>query len=134
MKCNAPKKHIDRLNTWYKAPSRNSWRLLPEYEKEAIIKELEEQMNKALDKEVAEVQDIWIKLACILLHEIYGFGEERLLRFIAAWDRIYRRNARIETKSEQKEWLDMEMSKCFPKTGFPQFRIDRLKEKGNEGN
>lgn len=134
MKCNAPKKHVDRLNTWYRAPSRNSWRLLPEYEKEAIIKELEEQMNKALDKEVAEVQDIWIKLACILLHETYGFGEERLLRFIAAWDRVYRRNARIETKSEQKEWLDAEMVKCFPKTGFPQFRIDRLKEKGNERN
>lgn len=132
MKCNTPKKHVDRLNTWYRAPSRNSWRLLPEYEKEAIIKEFEEQMNKALDKEVAEVQDIWIKLACILLRETYGFDEEQLLQFIASWDRVYRRNARIETKSEQKEWLDTEMVKCFPETGFPQFRIDRLKEKGNE--
>ena len=117
MKCNLPK----------------SWHQLPQYEKDAIQAALDKQLNYLLDKEEAEVQEIWIKLACILLHETYGFGEERLLRFIAAWDRVYRRNARIQTKSEQTEWLDAEMAKCFPKTGFPQIRIDRLKEKAEEG-
>ena len=110
-----------------------SWHRLPQREKDAIQAEFDKQLNYLIDKEEAEVQEIWIKLACILLHETYGFGEERLLRFIAAWDRVYRRNARLETKSEQKEWLDAEMAKCFPKTGFPQFRIDRLKEKTEEG-
>lgn len=118
MKCNLPK----------------SWNQLPKSEKDLIQAELNKQLNLLVDKEEAEVQEIWIKLACILLHENFGFGEERLLRFIAAWNKIYRRNGRVQTKSEQTAWLDGEMAKCFPKCGFPQFRIDRLKEKtGNEG-
>jgi hypothetical protein len=106
-----------------------TWNQLPQREKDAIENELNKQLNYLINKEEAELQDIWIKLACIILHDTYGFGEERLLRFIAMWDRVYRRNARIPTKSEQTEWLSAEMKKCFPKTGFPQARIDRLKEK-----
>lgn len=118
MKCNLPR----------------SYHQLPQSEKDLIQAEFDKQLNYLIDKEEAEVQDIWIKLACMLLHDTYGFGEKRLLRFIAAWDRVYRRNERMQTQSEQKAWLDAEMAKCFPKTGFPQFRIDRLKEKIDERN
>ena len=113
MKCNLPK----------------SFNQLPKAEQEAIQDALNEQLNHLVDKEEAEVQEIWIKLACILLHENFGFGEQRLMRFIAAWNRVYRRNERIQTKAEQTAWLDAEMAKCFPKIGFPQHRIDKLKEK-----
>lgn len=113
MKCNLPK----------------SFHQLPQAEKDTIQQALNEQLNHLLDKEEAEVQEIWIKLACILLHEQFGFGEQRLSRFIIAWNRIYNRNARTQTKSEQTAWLEEEMKKCFPKNGFPQCRIDRLKEK-----
>jgi hypothetical protein len=57
------------------------------------------------------------------------FGEDRLNRFIAAWNKTYRRNARTGSTSAQTAWLGAEMAKCFPKFGFPQSRIDRLKEK-----
>lgn len=113
MKCNLPR----------------SWDQLPKAEKELIQAEFNKQLNHLIDKEEAEVQEIWIKLACILLHETFGFGEERLCRFIAAWNKIYRRNARLQTKAEQTAWLDSEMKKCFPKFDFPQNRIDSLKEK-----
>lgn len=113
MKCNLP----------------TSFNKLPKSERELIQNALNEQLNHLVDKEEAEVQEIWIKLACILLHETFGFGEERLCRFIAAWNKIYRRNARTQTKSEQTAWLDDEMKKCFPKYGFPQHRIDSLKDK-----
>ena len=113
MKCNMPK----------------SFNQLPKSERELIQNALNQQLTHLVDKEEAEVQEIWIKLACINLHETFGFGEERLLRFIAAWNRIYRRNERLQTKAEQTAWLDAEMAKCFPKCGFPQNRIDRLKEK-----
>ena len=113
MKCNLPR----------------SYNQLPQAEKDAIQEAFNEQLNHLLDKEEAEVQEIWIKLACILLHENFGFGEQRLSRFIIAWNRIYNRNARTQTKSEQTAWLDAEMKKCFPKNGFPQCRIDHLKEK-----
>ena len=113
MKCNIPK----------------SFYQLPKAEQDAIQNALNEQLNHLLDKEEAEVQEIWIKLACILLHEQFGFGEERLGRFIAGWHRVYRRNERLANKEEQTAWLDAEMKKCFPKYGFPQRRIDSLKEK-----
>ena len=102
---------------------------LPKTERDAIQNALNDQLNYLVDKEEAEVQEIWIKLACILLHENFGFGEQRLCRFIIAWNRIYNRNARTQTKPEQTAWLDAEMKKCFPKNGFPQRRIDNLKDK-----
>lgn len=113
MKCNLPR----------------SFLRLPPAEKDAITEVLNEQLNTAISKGEAELQEIWIKLACILLHDTFGFGEERLNRFIAAWNKVYRRNERLQTKSEQTAWLDAEMQKCFPKFGFPQHRIDKLKEK-----
>ena len=113
MKCNLPR----------------SYQSLPQREKDAITEVLSEQLNEAIYKEQAELQEIWIKLACINLHETYGFGEERLNRFIAAWNKVYRRNERTGSKAEQTEWLNKEMAKCFPKFGFPQHRIDKLKEK-----
>lgn len=113
MKCNLP----------------TSFHRLPQSEKDQIQQAFDKQLNYLIDKEEAEVQEIWIKLACILLHETFGFGEQRLDRFIVAWNRIYRRNARTQTKPEQTAWLESEMKKCFPKYGFPQRRIDSLKEK-----
>ena len=113
MKCNLP----------------TSFNKLPKSERDAIQDALNEQLNHLVDKEEAELQEIWIKLACILLHENFGFGEQRLDRFIIAWNRIYRRNARTGNKAEQTAWLEEEMKKCFPKNGFPQCRIDHLKEK-----
>ena len=68
MKCNLPR----------------SYNQLPQAEKDAIQEAFNEQLNHLLDKEEAEVQEIWIKLACILLHENFGFGEQRLSRFIIA--------------------------------------------------
>lgn len=113
MKCNLPR----------------SYQSLPQREKDAITEVLSEQLNEAINKEQAELQEIWIKLACINLHETFGFGEERLNRFIADWNKVYRRNERTGGKAEQTKWLNEEMAKCFPKFGFPQHRIDKLKEK-----
>ena len=72
MKCNIP----------------TSFNKLPKSERDAIQNALNEELNHLLDKEEAEVQEIWIKLACILLHEQFGFGEKRLGRFIAGWHRV----------------------------------------------
>lgn len=113
MKCNLPR----------------SFHQLPKAEKDAIQEALNEQLSHLVDKEEAEVQEIWIKLACINLHDNFGFDEVQLMQFVAMWNRIYSRNEKIQTKSEQTAWLDAEMAKCFPKFGFPQNRIDKLKEK-----
>ena len=113
MKCNLPR----------------SFTQLPKSERDAINNALNEQLDHLVDQEEAELQEIWIKLACINLHETFGFEEDQLFMFIAKWNRVYRRNERIQTKEEQTAWLEGEMKKLFPKCGFPQFRIDELKEK-----
>ncbi len=113
MKCNLPRSYLN----------------LPPAEKDVITDLFNEELNAAISKEEAELQEIWIKLACINLHETFGFGEDRLNRFIAAWNKTYRRNERTGSTSAQTAWLDAEMAKCFPKFGFPQHRIDKLKEK-----
>lgn len=113
MKCNLPRSYLN----------------LPPAEKDVITELFNEELNAAISKEEAELQEIWIKLACINLHETFGFGEDRLNRFIAAWNKTYRRNERTGSTPAQTAWLSAEMAKCFPKFGFPQHRIDKLKEK-----
>ena len=118
MKCNIPKQ--PKLpKTFYR---------LPGYEQKALTEAMNEHAYHLADLQLAETQEIWIKLACIILRS-HDFDEEEMLQFITEWKRIYSRNARIETKEEQTAWLEEEMKKCFPTCGFPQIRIDELKEK-----
>lgn len=116
MKCNLPK----------------SWDQLPQREKDIINKTMTDFAYDIVEKEQQDLQEIWIKLACSLLHDFFDFGEDDLLKFIAAWKRIYARNDRTEYKETQDAWLDEEMRKCFPTCGFPQLRIDELKNKGGK--
>lgn len=113
MKCNLPK----------------SWDQLPQKEKDAISKMMTDFAYDIIDKEEANVQEIWIKLNCINMRNC-GATEEDLLQYIAGWKRIYAKNARMKTKEEQAAWIEEEMKKCFPTCGFPQIRIDELKKKG----
>ena len=117
MKCNTPKPP--------KMPK--SWDQLRDYDRQIILKVLDETADDRADKKLADTQEVWIKMGCIILDEM-GLTEEQLLQFIAAWKRMYRRNQRIETKEEQTAWLDRELARCFQETGFPQFRIDEMKE------
>ena len=118
MKCNRPKPE--------KLPK--AWDRLPQYERDLIIRIMSETASETADKQLADTQEVWIKLCCILLHDRHDMDEEELLQFIADWKRMYRRNARIKTKEEQTAWLDTELARCFPSCGFPQFRIDEMKE------
>lgn len=116
MKCNLPPKK--------KLPK--AWNRLPDYERNTILEIMTETANENAQKQACDIQEIWIKLACMILHDSFEFTEADLHLFIAQWARAYARNRRIDTKEEQTEWLSKEMDKCFP-SGFPQFRIDRMK-------
>ena len=109
-----------------KANLPKSWYSLPPIEKRAIENLVKEEAFKIADRESEETQEIWIKLSCILLHDM-GLTEEELLRYIAGWKRMYRRNERCGNKEQQTVWLEKEMARCFP-GGFPQMRIDEMKK------
>lgn len=111
-----------------RANMHRSWWSLPKSERDALQKAMTEQVYNLLDEEEKEMQVTWIKLACIIDHQLFGHGEERQLRKIAAWKRMYRRQARFgDDKKARDEWLDAEMRKIFRKSGFPEMRIQEMK-------
>lgn len=115
-----------------KARVPRSWDTLPESEKKAINEYFTEQLNIALDKQEAELQHIWLKLACLLLHSAFKFGKSRCLMFLGNWMHIYRANARCKTAAEQTEWLDKEMTAIFGEDGYPEQFVKSLEEIGKD--
>ncbi len=109
---------------------RKSYKRLPPKEKEAIDKAIVEFIEKQVNHEEAELQKIWIQLACIILHETFGMGQKRLLLFIGNWKRIYKRNMKLGSKEAQDEFLKAEMDKIFGKDGYPYDFIDSLEKRG----
>ena len=109
---------------------RRSYLMLPPKEKkamdEAIVKFIEDRVNH----EEAELQKIWIQLACIILHDTFGMGQKRLLLFIGNWKRIYKRNQRLGSKEAQDAFLKAEMDKIFGEDGYPYDFIDSLEKRG----
>ena len=70
--------------------------------------------------------DIYIKMACLVLHDAFGFGESRLRAYIGNHKRLFHRQAKLVSKGEQLEYLDRRMAEIFKKDGFPQSFIDDM--------
>lgn len=105
-----------------------SWNKLSKNEKYVLQKVMTERVYDLVDEEEKQIQVTWMKMCCIVLHEVYGFGEIRLLRFIARWKRMYAKNKRYTTNESRDEWLDGEMKKLFKSCGFPDLRIQEMKD------
>ena len=70
--------------------------------------------------------DIYMKMACLVLHDAFGFGEKRLSMYIGNHKRLFERQAKLVSKGEQLEYLDRRMAEIFKKDGFPQKFIDDM--------
>lgn len=77
---------------------------LPQREKDAISKLLEDQLTERLNAEEAELQKVWIMLACVSLYEM-GVSKEDILVFIGSFKRIYRTIDKMKTKAEQEAYI-----------------------------
>ena len=110
-----------------KANLPRSWFSLPAREQEAIKAMLSERMEQLVNAEEAKMQKIWLKYACIALHEVFGFGEARLLSFLGTWRRIYKTNSKFKTEEEQTAWIDERINKIF-KGGYPTEFIDSFED------
>ncbi len=105
-----------------------SFNQLPQREKEIINQVMTEEVVKQVCHEQAELQKIWLQMACIVLHQNFGFGKKRCLLFLANWREMYRLNSRIEGKAEQESFLAGEIDKIFGKSGYPTEYVDKLEE------
>lgn len=111
MRCNIPKDVMDM------SPS----------QRQRIAKYYTQQAYNLADKEHERVQEVMIKGFCVITAQIFNATEEELLASIAEWKRLYRRLERLGTQEAQDAWLEEQTAPLFPKSGFPQFRIDELK-------
>ena len=111
-----------------KANVPRSYLNLPPKEKKAIDQVLVKWAEDQVNHEEAELQKIWLQMACIVLHEAFGFGQRRCLTFLGNWKRMYRRIAKIATKEEQDAFLKAEMDKIFGEGGYPYEFIDSLEK------
>lgn len=101
---------------------------LPQREKDIINETMTEEVQKQVDKNMAELQKLWLQFACIVLNRNFGFGKERCTLFLANWREVYRHNNKIPTKAEQTEYLAEEMNKIFGEGGYPKEFIEKLEK------
>ena len=111
-----------------KARLPRSWDRLPPKEKEIINQVMTDEVVRQVVHEQAELQKIWLKMACIVLHNNFGFGKDRCLLFLANWREMYRLNSKIEGRAEQERFLAEGIDKIFGKDGYPKDYIDKLEE------
>ena len=109
-----------------KARLPRSWDRLPPKEKEIINQVMTDEVVKQVVHEQAELQKIWLKMACIVLHRNFGFGRRRCMLFLANWREMYRQNSKIDGKAEQESFLAGEIDKIFRKEGYPTEYVEKL--------
>jgi hypothetical protein len=101
---------------------------LPEKEKKIISEVLEKQINEAVDHEEAQMQKSWIQLACMILHQSFGFSCDDCFAFIGNWKQMYRKIGKCKTNADRDEFLKNEMEKIFGVGGYPSEWVDSLEE------
>lgn len=79
-----------------------------------------------LEKDSRVMLDIYMKMACLVLHDAFGFGEKRLTMFIGNHKRLFHRQAKLVQRGEQLKYLNQRMTEIFKKDGFPQKFVDDL--------
>lgn len=85
-----------------------------------------EAAENMLERDQRIMLDIYMKMACLVLHDAFGFGEKRLSMYIGNHKRLFERQVKLVSKGEQLEYLDRRMAEIFKKDGFPQKFIDDL--------
>ena len=106
------------------------WRELSPRDQEKLKAFTREVALEAAEKQI-EIDgrimlDIYIKMACLVLHDAFGFGEKRLTMYIGNHKRLFMRQAKLVSRGEQLQYLDKRMAEIFSKNGFPQKFIDDL--------
>lgn len=70
--------------------------------------------------------DLYIKMVCWTLHEVFGFGEKRLVFFLVNHTNLFRDQQKRVKNGTQVDFLNAEMAKIFRKNGFPQKIFDKM--------
>lgn len=91
-----------------------------------VVEIATEAAKKQEENDCRIILDSYMKMVCCVLHDAFGFGEERLTLFIGNHRRLFARQSRLVDKGEQQEYLNKRMGEIFKKNGFPQEFMDSL--------
>lgn len=133
MKCNIAQAKPRAPKEWERLPDRDK-HIIIQYLKEKVMEELEqtlipELLLANLNHEGAELQKVWLKVMCIVMHEEHHHGEMRNRQTLRGWKRVYAKIERMKSKEERDEWLDAKIKKIFRKGGYPKEWVDRLEKR-----
>lgn len=91
-----------------------------------IVEMATEAARKQEEHDCRVVLDLYMKMMCCVLHDAFGFGERRLVRFIANHKRVFARQNKLVSRGLQIDYLNTRMAEIFKKDGFPQQFIDDI--------
>ena len=72
------------------------------------------------------ILDIYIKMVCLTLHDVFGFGEKRLTLFLGNHRWLFHDQRKMVQDGTQLDYLNEQMAKIFKKNGFPQDFFDKM--------
>lgn len=104
---------------------------LPDKDKEKIRAFVRQVALEAAEVEIQRIArimlDIYMKMACVMLHDMPdGWGEKRLRMFLGNHKRVFARQFKLVERDEQLKYLNGRMAKIFKKDGFPQDFVDEI--------
>lgn len=109
-----------------KARLPKSWERLPPREKEVIADSMKQMLTEQEERDMRIILDLYIKMACFVLHKAFGFGEKRLGMFLGNHRRLFHLQHKKVMDGTQLAYLNEEMAKIFKKNGFPQDFFDNM--------
>lgn len=111
-----------RIPKSYKQLSHTDQQDLKKFTQEVAL----EAAEAMLEKDARVMLDIYMKMACLVLHDAFGFGEKRLRMYIGNHKRLFERQVKLVQRGEQLQYLNKRMAEIFKKDGFPQNFVDDL--------
>lgn len=102
------------------------WERLPRSQREVIAGEMQKILMDQEEKDMRIMLDLYIKMACVVLHDAFGFGEKRLNMFLGNHKRLFHRQHKMVMDGTQIEYLNRRMAEIFKKNGFPQSFFDNM--------
>ena len=88
-------------------------------DKQAIYRAVSRLANEQIDKEEAEMQKIWLQMACIVLHNGFGFGNQGFCNFSAIGNVCIGLMPNWETTRNSKNIYAMKWIKYSGQTDTP---------------
>lgn len=83
--------------------------------------------QKTVERDGRIMLELYIKMVCKTLHDVFGMGEKRLYLFLGHHKRLFKEQAALVKNGTQVDVLNTEMAKIFRKNGFPtEFFSDML--------